>query len=100
MPGSIARETVEHIARLARLKMGPDEIERYRRDLAAILAYIEQLNELDTEAVAPTAHPLAAHTVLRDDELRESYDPDRALGNAPGREGSFFTVPKVLDQDR
>ncbi len=94
----ITRAEVEHIARLARLNMAREEVDRYQRDLSSILSYFEQLNELDTAQVEPTAHPLPIHTVLRDDEVAASYNPEQALQNAPGRDGSFFTVPKVLDQ--
>ena len=98
MPDKICRVDVEHIAKLARLKLSEQEIERYQRELSAILEYVDQLNELDTDNVEPTAHPLPVHTVLREDEIAPSYEPDKALQNAPQRGGSFFAVPKVLDQ--
>ncbi len=98
MLNQICRVDVEHIAKLARLKLSEQEIDRYQRDLSAILEYVGQLNELDTDNVEPTAHPLPVHTVLREDEVGLSYEPDKALQNAPHRDGSFFAVPKVLDQ--
>ncbi len=99
MADKITRVDVEHIAKLARLKMSPEELQRYQNDLSAILDYMDQLNELNTENVEPTAHPLPVHTVLREDEVSSSYEPDQALRNAPKRDGSFFAVPKVLRQD-
>ncbi len=99
MTDKITRADVEHIAKLARLKMSPEELQRYQSDLSAILGYMDQLNELNTENVEPTAHPLPVHTVLRKDEVSSSYEPDQALRNAPKRDGSFFAVPKVLRQD-
>ena len=98
MPNKICRVDVEHIAKLARLKLSEQEIDRYQRDLSAILEYVDQLNELDTDNVEPTAHPLPIHTVLREDTIAPSYETDKALQNAPHRGGSFFAVPKVLDQ--
>ncbi len=99
MADKITRVDVEHIAKLARLKMSPEELQRYQSDLSAILDYMDQLNELNTDNVEPTAHPLPVHTVLREDEISPSYEPDQALRNAPKRDGSFFAVPKVLRQD-
>ena len=98
MPDKICRVDVEHIAELARLKLSEQDLERYQRDLSAIVEYVDQLNELDTDNVEPTDHPLQVLTVLRKDEIAPSYDPHKALQNAPQREGSFFAVPKVLDQ--
>lgn len=97
MPFEIDRRVVEHIARLARLKMAETEIERYRADLSEILEYVQQLNQLDTSDVPPTAHPLTSHSVIREDEVGKSYSPNQALGNAPGRDGPFFTLPRVLE---
>lgn len=94
----IDQQQVEHIARLARLHLQPAELARYQHDLASILTYMEQLERLDTSAVEPTAHPLPVHSVMREDQPRPSYGPEVALRNAPARDGSFFVVPKVLDQ--
>ena len=99
MADKITRVEVEHIAKLARLQLSADEQTRYQQDLCSILKYVDQLNELDTENVEPTAHPLPLHTVLREDDAAPTYDPDTALQNAPARDGSFFTVPRVLDQN-
>lgn len=99
MTDKICRIDVEHIATLARLKLSAAEFERYQRDLSSVLEYFEQLNELDTAGVEPTAHPLPIHTVVREDREAPSYNSDEALQNAPAHDGSFFTVPKVLDRD-
>ncbi len=98
MDDKITRVEVEHIAKLARLKLSPEEQARYQQDLCSILQYVAKLTELDTDKVEPTAHPLPLHTVLREDDPAPTYDPDKALKNAPARDGSFFTVPRVLDQ--
>jgi aspartyl-tRNA(Asn)/glutamyl-tRNA(Gln) amidotransferase subunit C len=67
--------------------------------LSAILAYVEQLNEVDTQDVPPTAHALPVKNVFREDVPGKCLTPDEALANAPARDGNFFAVPKVLEQD-
>ena len=64
----IEREDVEHVARLARLALTDDEVERMRQQLDAILAYIDKLRELDVEGVEPTSHAVPLVNVMRDDE--------------------------------
>ena len=98
MADNITPQQVRHVAHLSRLKLGPGELEHYQRDLSSILDYVDQINELDTDDVEPTAHPLSIHTVTGADDIAASYDPNRALQNAPCRQGSFFVVPRVLDQ--
>jgi len=90
---------VRHISHLSRLNPTDDEVQLFSRQLSAILAYVEQLNEVDTTDVPPTAHALPVRNVFRADEPKESLTPDEALANAPQRDGNFFAVPKVLDQD-
>ena len=99
MPEKIDEKMVRHIAHLSRLALTEDEVYQFGAQLSSILEYVDKLNELDTESVEPTAHALPVRNVLREDVLRESFDPDRSLGNAPQRDGNFFKVPKVLDQD-
>ena len=93
----IDESQVRHVAKLARLELSDDEVEKFSGQLSAILEYIEKLNELDTESVEPLAHCLAIHNVFREDQAKESLDADSALANAPEREGQFFKVPKILD---
>lgn len=95
----IDEQEVRHVAHLSRLRLGDQEIRRLSRELSAILDYMDQLNRLDTAEVEPTAHPLPVRNVFREDRTQESLGPDSALANAPQREGTFFRVPKVLDQD-
>lgn len=99
MAGAISEEEVRHISMLARLKPSDEEVSRFSEQLSAILAYMEQLNEVDTTDVPPTAHALPVHNVFREDRPGLSLAPDQALANAPQREGNFFAVPKVLEQD-
>jgi len=90
---------VRHIALLARLKPSDEEVKMFSGQLSAILDYVEQLNEVDTTDVPPTAHAVPVSNVFRPDEPHTPLTPDVALANAPQRDGNFFAVPKVLDQD-
>jgi aspartyl-tRNA(Asn)/glutamyl-tRNA(Gln) amidotransferase subunit C len=98
MPGLIDEGQVRHIAKLARLKVSDDEVRLFAGQLGDILDHFRQLETVNTAGVEPLAHPLPVTNVLREDEPGEPFDPDRALQNAPQREGSFFKVPPVLDQ--
>lgn len=99
MAHKIDEAQVRHISHLSRLNPTDDEVRLFSEQLSAILEYVEQLNEVDTSDVPPTAHALPVQNVFRTDEPRRSLSPDQALANAPQREGSFFAVPKVLDQE-
>jgi aspartyl-tRNA(Asn)/glutamyl-tRNA(Gln) amidotransferase subunit C len=93
----ITRDTVEHVARLARLELSPDELERMRAQLDAILGYVEQLARIDTAEVVPTAHVLPLVNVMREDEVRPSYPVDAMLANAPDADDGAFRVPRILE---
>ena len=93
----IQRKDVEHVARLARLALTDAEIERMREQLNGILAYIEKLNELDTNAVEPTSHAVPLVNVMRDDEAGPCLPREEALANAPDRAGEFFRVPRIIE---
>ena len=93
----ITREDVEHVAMLARLELSEDEIETFTRQLNDILTYVDKLNELNTEGVEPTSHPLSLESPMRDDVVRESLDPELSLKNAPQRVGKAFKVPRVIE---
>ena len=97
MPQKIDRQQVRKVAKLARLDLTEAEIEEFTGQLGAILEYVEKMNELDTAAVEPLAHCLPIHGVFRADEVRESLGTERTLANAPQRDGSFFKVPKILE---
>ena len=89
----IDRETVLHVARLARLDLSPDEVDRLTTELDAILEAVSKVAELDLAGVPPTSHPLDLVNVWADDEPRPSLTLDEALANAPAREGDLFRVP-------
>ncbi len=92
-------DEVRHCAKLARLGIDDARAARYATQLSKILAYVEQLGQLDTEGVPPTTHPTAIEDRLREDKPREGLSTEAALHNAPDKHESFFRVPKVLDQE-
>ncbi len=92
----ISRGEVEHIAELARLELGEDEIQGLQADLSRILEYVEQLNELDTSGVQPTAHVAAQDGALREDLPRPSLATQEVLANAPEAEEGYVRVHAVL----
>lgn len=98
MAGKISEAQVRHISHLSRLKPTDEEVQRFSEQLSAIIEYVEQLNEADTEDVQPSAHAIPVSNVFRPDEPKGGLTNDQALANAPQRDGSFFAVPKVLDQ--
>ncbi|HEX6276133.1 MAG TPA: Asp-tRNA(Asn)/Glu-tRNA(Gln) amidotransferase subunit GatC [Polyangiaceae bacterium] len=95
---TITRETVRHVARLARLELSNDELEAMQESLGKILGYVEQLGELTMDGVPETAHMAAERAPLRDDELVPSLGLDAALGEAPRRAPGGFAVPGFVDE--
>jgi len=93
----IDENQVRHVAKLARLKLTDDQIKQYTSQLADILQYVQKLSSLDTENVEPTAHAVPMRNVFRDDKAVDGIGVENVLANAPQRDGSFFAVPKVLD---
>jgi len=89
----ITREQVLHVAKLARLALTDEELERLGAQLDAILDAVSKVSELDLSDVPPTSHPLEVVNVWEDDEPRPCLPVEEALANAPEREGDFFKVP-------
>ena len=94
---SLTPEEVKHIARLARVGLSDDEVARFQVQLSQILDYFERLREVDTEKLPPTAHTLAMHNVMRDDEPQPSFGKEEVLANAPQREDDLFRVRAILE---
>lgn len=94
----ISRQDVEHVARLSRLALTDQELERMREQLSGILAYIDTLRALDTVGVEPTSHAVPMVNVMRDDENRPCLSQDEALANAPERSGDYARVPKIIEE--
>jgi aspartyl-tRNA(Asn)/glutamyl-tRNA(Gln) amidotransferase subunit C len=90
---AISSEQVLHVAKLARLALSDEEVERFREQLSAILEAVGKVSELDLADVPPTSHPLALVNVVDPDEPRPSLAHERALANAPEREAGAFRVP-------
>jgi aspartyl-tRNA(Asn)/glutamyl-tRNA(Gln) amidotransferase subunit C len=90
---AITREEVLHVARLARLELADDEVERFTEQLSAILEAVAKVSELDLADIDPTAHPLDLVNIWADDEPRPCLPVEEALANAPEREAGFFKVP-------
>jgi len=98
MPAVFTREEVAKIAALANLDLDPSEIDLFARQLGDILNYAEQVQQVDTTGVPPTATVLTRHAADRSDEVRPSLNRDEALGNAPDAalDTGFFKVPRVI----
>jgi aspartyl-tRNA(Asn)/glutamyl-tRNA(Gln) amidotransferase subunit C len=98
MAKELSRDDVAHVARLARLALTDDELERYTIQLGAVLDHAADVEALDTSGVPPTAHPLDLVNVLRDDVVTPSLDRDEVLAMAPEAEDGRFRVPRILGE--
>lgn len=94
---SLTPDQVRWVAHLARLELTPAELATMTAQLSAIVDYVNQLQQVNTDGVEPLAHPLDVHNVFRADEPRPSLPVEAALANAPQRRGDFYAVPAVLD---
>jgi aspartyl-tRNA(Asn)/glutamyl-tRNA(Gln) amidotransferase subunit C len=93
----ITRADVEHVARLARLELRDDEIDRFTDELGVILEHAEDIAALSLDDVEPTAHPLPLRNVARADEVRPSLPREEVLEAAPSVEEGWFRVPRILE---
>ena len=91
------REEVLHIAKLARLGVTDDDVDRFREHLSDILENFEILQEVDTTDVPPTAQSIPLQNVTKDDQTADSLLPGQILANAPRKEGEYFRVKAVLE---
>lgn len=94
---SLDKATVARIARLARLEVPDDQLETVAGELDHILAFVEQLNEVNTQGVAPMTAVVEMVLRMRADKVTEGGDPEKVLANAPERAGDYFVVPKVVE---
>jgi aspartyl-tRNA(Asn)/glutamyl-tRNA(Gln) amidotransferase subunit C len=95
---SVTREDVLHVAALAKLKLGEEEVERMQRDLTNILGYVELLGELDLTEVEPTAHVAVDAAPFRADTTVASLPTELALSEAPRTLEGGFAVPAFMDE--
>lgn len=94
---AIDAATVKKVARLARIAEPDDKLEPLAKELSGIIAWIEQLNEVDTDGVEPMTSAVAADLPMRDDVVTDGGDPETVLANSPKRVGNFYVVPKVVE---
>lgn len=94
---SVDAETVRRVAHLARIAVAPEEVEALRGELNAILAFVEQLAEVDIEGVEPMTSVTPMALKMREDKVTDGNIADDILANAPAREDHFFAVPKVVE---
>ncbi|AVX21740.1 MAG: Asp-tRNA(Asn)/Glu-tRNA(Gln) amidotransferase subunit GatC [Bacillota bacterium] len=92
----ITKQDVEHVAMLARLELTEEEKEMFTQQLNAILEYADQLKQLDTSEIPPTAHAIPMQNVFRDDEVKPGLSNEEAVAAAPEAEDGFFKVPKIV----
>lgn len=98
MPAELTRREIEAIAALASLELADDEIALFSKQLQAILSYADEIQQVDTTGVPPTAQVVTEHAADRADEVRPSLDRRTALANAPDAalEAGLFKVPRVI----
>lgn len=89
-------QLVENLARLARLSFNEQEKTQIKADLQEMISFVEKLKEVDTTGIEPMMHMSGNVNMLRDDVVQGSVSREEALKNAPGSDGTFFTVPKVI----
>ncbi len=98
MNEKLSQDDVRKVARLARLSFTESELEKYASHLNGILAYMDKLNELNTDGVEPTSHSVSMDTLFREDVPAPSLSREEGLKNAPERREGFVKVPRILDE--
>lgn len=93
----ITKELVEYVAELSRIKLDEQSCDKMEKELGAIVEYMEVLNKLDTDGVEPLSHVFNITNVMREDEVKESYDRAEILKNAPESTDETFVVPKTVE---
>lgn len=94
---AITKETVDYVAKLARIDLTSKELEKLSGQLVSILDFIDKLKNADITDVKPTSHILPVNNVLRDDIAGQSLPNEKVLECAPQKQGNFFAVPKVIE---
>ena len=91
----ISTDDVKHVAKLARLELTENEINKYSKQLGDILKYVEQMNEVDTTGIEPMPHAIPVYNVMREDVVKYEQTKEELMSNAPYEEDGFFRVPKI-----
>ena len=99
MPDRITRDDVASVARLARLQLTDEQLDRATSQLGDILEHARDMAALDLDGVEPTSHPYPLVNVLRDDVAAPSLDRDEVLAAAPSAEAGMFRVPPVIGEE-
>lgn len=94
---SVPELNIDHVAKLARLALTPEEKATFAQQLGNVLHHIEQLAKVDVTGVEPSAHAFAVHNVWQDDVARPGLPVDQALRNAPAQRDHMVAVPKVVE---
>jgi len=94
----ISKHDVAHVARLARLALSDEELDRFTTQLASVLEHAADIEALDIDNVPPTAHPFPLANVLREDVARPSLDREEVLAQAPEVEAERFRIPRILGE--
>jgi len=94
---SIDKDTVKHISKLARISLDENNVESLSKDLTSIMKFIENLNELNTDKIAPLTSIINASLKSRKDEVKDGKIRDQILKNSPEKNDEFFVVPKVIE---
>ncbi|MBL7159108.1 Asp-tRNA(Asn)/Glu-tRNA(Gln) amidotransferase subunit GatC [Candidatus Microgenomates bacterium] len=89
-------DEVNHVAKLANLKLTPKELKKFQKQLSSILEYVNQLKELDTKNVEPTSQVTGLENVFREDEVKPSMSQEESLSNAKETHNGFFKVKAIF----
>ena len=92
----ILKKDIRRAARLARLELTSEEFEKLSKDLAQIIAYIDQIKEVETDGIIPQSLSIRAENIFREDKIKPSLPKIKALRNAPEKDKDYFRVPKVI----
>ena len=98
MANVIDDATIDYVGILAKLELSDEEKEQAKKDMASMLDYIDQLNELDTTGVEPMSHVFPIENVMREDVVTNGDESEKTLFNAPERKDKTFVVPKTVEQ--
>ncbi len=94
---SLSTQDVRDIAKLAKLQINQDELDRYKQDLSRILEFVEQMNQANVENIEPMAHPQDMMQSLRVDEIAETNQREKFQQIAPATQDGLYLVPKVIE---
>lgn len=93
----ISKEEIKHIADLSMLNLTEEEIEKYTANMQDIVGFANKINEIETAGVTESAFALDTYNVFRKDEVRESFDRDMLLKNAPSSNGEAYSLPSMMN---